>query len=88
MQSLSLSRCGIGDGGGRSLMDALSNNNTLASLDVSWNALRVDSARMLSEALLCNGGIQHLDLSHNGFSDMDAARIIKSLADHGKYCDS
>ena len=64
-------------------MDALATNTTLAALDVSWNALRVDSARMLSEALLSNGGIQHLDLSHNGFSDADAARIIKALGEHG-----
>jgi len=122
-------------------MDALASNSTLAALDVSWNAMRTDTARVLAAALPSNGGLQvcvrvcvcvcasmsvyactsvhaclcvcvrmsathahastpchpqllippctqllvpqYLDLSHNGFSDMDAARIIKALADHG-----
>lgn len=54
-QSLSVSRCGIGDSGGLALMGALATNASLAALDVSWNALRSDAARTLAESLLQNG---------------------------------
>lgn len=53
-------------------------------LDISWNALRVDSAKNLATALTTNAALQRLDLSHNGFSDVDASRIIKALGEHGK----
>ncbi len=46
-QELSLSRCGIGDAGGRAIAEGLSLNHTLHLLDLSWNAMRGDTARAL-----------------------------------------
>lgn len=42
-----MSRCSIGDPGGRALFESLAANATLRSLDASWNAMRGESARGL-----------------------------------------
>lgn len=41
-----MSRCGVGEPGGRALFDALAHNTTLFALDASWNAMRADAARV------------------------------------------
>ena len=53
------------------------------SLDLSWNALRDDSARALRQALASNGTLERINLSHNGLSDEDAATILMGLTEHG-----
>ncbi len=47
MQDLNVSRCGIGEAGGRALFEPLAANHTLLAIDVSWNALCGDAALAL-----------------------------------------
>ncbi|GIL94432.1 hypothetical protein Vretimale_623 [Volvox reticuliferus] len=85
LRELDLRRCGISDSGGAVLMDVLESNGRLQRLDVSWNALRSESARVLEMALAGNAGLRELSLAHNGFGDLDGARIIKGLLNHGRW---
>ncbi|EFJ52507.1 hypothetical protein VOLCADRAFT_86673, partial [Volvox carteri f. nagariensis] len=85
LRELDLRRCGISDAGGAVLMDVLESNGQLQRLDVSWNALRTESARVLEVALAGNAGLRELSLAHNGFNDLDGARVIKGLLNHGRW---
>ena len=77
IRELSLSRCGITDGGGRVLMEALAENKRISHLDVSWNTMRGDSARAIAGCMRQNKAIRVLNLSYNGFYDIDGARILQ-----------
>ncbi|KAG2501181.1 hypothetical protein HYH03_000996 [Edaphochlamys debaryana] len=85
LRDLDLRRCGLSDFGGAALLEVLGSNVTLARLDVSWNALRSESARTLEVALAGNAGLRELVLANNGFQDVDGARIVKGLLNHGKW---
>ncbi len=82
-QDLNISRCAITDLGAVKIFQALA-EGSLASLDVSWNSLRGDSARALRETLATNGSLQYINLSYNGLSDMDASRVLMGLTNHGE----
>lgn len=86
LRDLVLSRCGIGDPGGRALFEAIGSNHHLYAVDVSWNAMRGDTAKAVQGMLCTNLSLQRIDLSRNGFSDLDAARIVKGLMVHGVCC--
>lgn len=82
-QHLDLSRCSITDTGGAGLFDALGSNRSLTSLDLSWNVLRSDSAIALELSMPSNPSLHTLSMGHNGFGDVDGARIFKGLLGHG-----
>ncbi|GAX83706.1 hypothetical protein CEUSTIGMA_g11131.t1 [Chlamydomonas eustigma] len=84
LKELDLSRCKISDIGGIALMSALE-VGCLISLDISWNALRGESARALRQTLTTNGSLQKIDLGHNGLSDQDASVILMGLTHHGTW---
>ncbi|MEW5304070.1 MAG: hypothetical protein WDW36_006704 [Sanguina aurantia] len=85
MQHLDLSRCSITDAGGAGIFDALGANGSLTSLDLSWNVLRSDSAVALQLSMPRNPSLHMLRMGHNGFSDVDGARIFKGLLSHGSW---
>ena len=78
-----MSRCGITDQGGAALLSSLG-DAALVSLNISWNALRGDSARAFKQTMGVNGTLQRINLSYNGLSDQDAAIILMGLTQHGE----
>lgn len=46
--------------------------------------LRSESARAMELGLGGNAGLREVLLAHNGFSDVDGARIIQGLLKHGR----
>ncbi|GAX72927.1 hypothetical protein CEUSTIGMA_g382.t1 [Chlamydomonas eustigma] len=84
LKELDLSRCNISDTGGAALLAALE-EGCLVSLNLSWNALRGESAKALKHTLGSNGSLQKIDLGHNGLSDQDASVILMGLTHHGTW---
>lgn len=46
--------------------------------------LRSETARAMELGLGGNAGLRELLLAHNGFSDVDGARIVQGLLKHGR----
>lgn len=86
LKELSLARCSITDAGGAAVFQALA-ESPLVSLDISWNQLGIESAKAFLHCLGINGSLTKCNLSHNGFSDLDASVILKGLMNHGTWKD-
>ena len=56
--------------GGEAIARMLTINKTLRSLDISWNAIRLNSAEEISRSLASNDTLTRLNLAHNSFADM------------------
>jgi hypothetical protein len=66
---LRLQSCGLGEGGGLALAEALSLNSTLTSLHLSENDLGEGGGRALAEALRLNSTLTSLHLSVNDLGE-------------------
>lgn len=61
--------------GGVAIGKMLEVNSTITKLDLSWNAIRLDSAEKLAASIRKNSTLVELHLGHNGFGD-NATQII------------
>lgn len=58
---------------------AIKENNAPRSLDLGFNKIDSESAKILFDALITNSKLQHLDLGHNRISTKNAAVLAKML---------
>jgi hypothetical protein len=72
---LRLKSCGLGEGGGRSLLEALRVNTTVTSLNLGFNGLGEGRGRALAETLHLNIALTSLKLSVNGLGE-DGGRAL------------
>jgi len=76
---LRLNSCGLGEGGGRALAEALRLNTTVTSLNLGWNRLREIGGRALAEALRLSCTLASLDLSDNGLGEGGGRALAEAL---------
>mmetsp|Transcript_7152 Transcript_7152/g.23486 ORF Transcript_7152/g.23486 Transcript_7152/m.23486 type:complete len:337 (-) Transcript_7152:603-1613(-) len=67
----------------RSVASALSNPQCLATLIIQSSSINDDLLRVLMNGLVTNGGVTHLDLSHNEITDHGVRLICSLLGEHG-----
>ncbi|KAG1701881.1 hypothetical protein DVH05_010372 [Phytophthora capsici] len=91
LQTLDVSRNSVGSSehlnvvrpsvttGGEALATMISINNTLMSLDLSWNYLRLAGAVEIGKALAYNSGLRELNLAYNAFGNAGAQAIGDAL---------
>lgn len=65
--------------GGEAVGDMLKVNTTLTKLDLSWNAIRMDSAIALAKSLEVNQTLKTLLLGYNSFGDMPSQYLGRAL---------
>ncbi|KAK7232791.1 hypothetical protein SO694_000372114 [Aureococcus anophagefferens] len=65
--------------GGEALASALGVNVSLTKLDLSWNALRDESARALGRAFADNASLFDVNLEYNGFGDAGCEAVAMAL---------
>ena len=65
----------IGDSGAAQLMDAMTQNSTLASLDIAHGHIGSHGATAVAEALQRNSALTQLDLHHNDWDNSCAVRL-------------
>jgi hypothetical protein len=75
--------------GGEALGEMLCTNTTITELDVSWNAIRMDSAITFAESLTANNTLLVLKLAYNAFGDLPTQYLGQALKvnDKLKYLD-
>ncbi|KAF4321385.1 hypothetical protein BBO99_00004943 [Phytophthora kernoviae] len=91
LQTLDVSRNSVGSSehlnvvrpsvttGGEALATMLSINNTLTSLDLSWNYLRLSGAVEIGRALAYNSGLRELNLAYNALGNAGAQAVGDAL---------
>ncbi|KAL3662350.1 hypothetical protein V7S43_012677 [Phytophthora oleae] len=91
LQTLDVSRNSVGSSehlnvvrpsvttGGEALATMISINNTLMSLDLSWNYLRLAGAVEIGRALAYNSGLRELNLAYNAFGNAGAQAVGDAL---------
>lgn len=65
--------------GGEALGEMLKENKHLTKLDLSWNAIRLESAIALAESLETNQTLKTLILAYNAFGDMPSQVLGRAL---------
>ena len=65
--------------GGEALADMLKTNTTITSLDLSWNAIRMESAVAFGESLAHNHTLKVLMLNYNTFGDSGTQHLGRAL---------
>lgn len=65
--------------GGEALGSMLRLNTTLTELDLSWNAIRLESAIAIADALMQNNTLKTLYLGYNSFGDMPSQILGRTL---------
>lgn len=65
--------------GGEALGEMLKDNRTLTKLDLSWNAIRLESAIALAVSLETNQTLKTLLLAYNSFGDMPSQVLGRAL---------
>ena len=80
VKELDLSHCGIIDEEeALSLGAALSRNQSLRTLSLSGNHLRVEAATILTEVVLPNRSLMTLNISNCGLKGIEGGRAVKAL---------
>jgi len=77
--ALRLESCGLREGGGRALAEALRLNTTLASLDLGGNGLVEGAGRALAEALRLNTTVTSLNLHRNRLVEGAGRALAEAL---------
>ena len=65
--------------GGEAIAEMLMVNNTLTKLDLSWNAIRLESATTLGQAFESNMTLRSLNLAYNAMGDMGTITSLSFL---------
>ena len=55
--------------GAQALAEVLTDNNSIKTLNLSWNDFKDKDAAFLAEGIRANQTLTWLDLSHNGFAE-------------------
>ena len=80
---LRLKSCGLGEGGGRALAEALRLNSTLKSLDIRLNDMGEGGGRALAETLRLNTRITSLNLWNNDLREEVQSALGQAWGDRG-----
>ena len=65
--------------GGEAIAEMLMKNTTLTKLDLSWNAIRLESATTLGQAFESNMTLKSLNLAYNAMGDMGTQVLGRAL---------
>ena len=65
--------------GGEAIAEMLMVNTTLTKLDLSWNAIRLESATTLGQAFESNMTLKSLNLAYNAMGDMGTQVLGRAL---------
>lgn len=77
---LDLSNCNISDAAGEVLAKSFLVNGVCQELNLSWNSLGLQTAKVFQDVLVQNVALVKLDLSHNAFfEDYAIVNIMKGL---------
>jgi hypothetical protein len=76
---LRLETCGLGEGGGQALAEALRLNATVTSLNLWNNGLGEGGGRALAEALRLNATVTPLDLHDNALGEGGGRALAEAL---------
>lgn len=75
LQRLALRDCDLGDVGGISIAEALQDNRSLESLDISWNHIRARGGAAFGALLIANDVIADLNLAWNGVGHVEMLEL-------------
>ena len=71
LTQLEVEQLELGHDAGEGIGAMLATNTSLTSLNLKWNKLRLLGAERVAQGMLLNNDVTHLDVSWNGFGDME-----------------